>query len=151
TFRYCSAIRRPETTSQVRNTRYPELLHKLSRPALAPRIVFQRELQPLAVRRMIVVPKHQPAFGVRIREGLLAQRLEGASGGLLRVLVDAVGYLESVDVCLVFDVAAEAGAQRLSQELQHARDQKESGQGGPVVERAYLPWPPKSRHDPGAD
>ena len=106
---------------------------------------------------MAVLPELDEGVGIRIFKPGFAEVIEGRDGGLLRVRDDAVDGFLSVDVGLVFEVAAEGIVDRLEHEAcdgDGEQQHDEAGAGGErvcIFKLAELPTRAEAASEPGGE
>src|SRR5690348_374619 len=99
---------------------------------------------------MVPIPDHRQTARVRIIQAHLSQDLKRMGCGLLRIGVDAVGYLQAINISLVLKVTAIRVSDWLSDETQDSKQQKDHGKSGPVAQFANVPPLLKAAKEPAS-
>src|SRR2546428_11956838 len=94
-------------------------------PAVLPRPVAERKVDPPLGGRVAVAPPLDEARRIRIMLRILCEFHEGAGGRLVEMR-----QIEAEFVGLMFDVARKTGIDRRERERDDARDQQEPRQRG---------------------
>src|SRR5258708_39746392 len=121
------------------------LLHILRPGGRVPRIVTKREANSLRNRGMAIRPEDEHTVGGGVVITFFAQFLEGRGCDFPVVGKQAVRYLEAVNIGLMFNVAAEGGADGVAGKRKKRKRQHQHGQGCQIIEAADVPLPAPQR------
>ena len=86
---------------------------------MLPRVVMRGKLRAALDRRMVITPEDDKRIWIWIVQRSFAQRIECTHSGPLRIGNQSVNRLLSIDIGLVFEVAADGAFHRLGDKLQY--------------------------------
>ncbi len=102
----------------------PAFRREVSWPSAGfPGVIVRSEVRALRDRGMAVGPEDKERVRVGLVQRSLAEDLEGANAGLLRIGDDSVNGFLAVDVGLVFDGAAESICHRFGYKFESEKNQ----------------------------
>src|SRR5258708_25387645 len=117
------------------------LLHILRPGGRVPRIVTKREANSLRNRGMAIRPEDEHTVGGGVVITFFAQFLEGRGCDFAVVGKQAVGDLESVNIGLMFNVAAEGVADGFAGHSKKRKRQQQHPQRSHIIAPPHAPPP----------